>query len=329
MKRYKILVVISVAIVTVAIWRGCKGTPGEPAEEKISQSTDRKPRVNEPSIHERMRQSEREYADIVAGKLRKIAKEMNEPVEFYGRVVEQDGSPLEGVVVAYRITAIPDNPVPGGPNKITKDTTDTDTTGRFSISDYKGWSLSFSLKKEGFRGRGGGAYFIRNEPECHRPDLAKPVEFMLINDDLPRAEKIYDKRLKFVWNAGEVSVDLGPELGNLVLLPTRSGYDPGNSRAHFDWSVVVRTNGFEIAPLSEGSLRMAPIGGYQPGHQYSYPRAASNWRRRVDDKYGILTQGSQYGFMELELYGDGDDNGMCGAVTIFLNKSGARNIDHK
>ncbi len=49
-----------------------------------------------------------------------FAKQNNAAIAFFGRVVNQDGKPLQGVAVNYTVTAIPMIPVLWRPDESTK-----------------------------------------------------------------------------------------------------------------------------------------------------------------------------------------------------------------
>ena len=327
MKRIRILIAAAILILVLGVWHGCHKEPGETPPNRATHSRPQRERTGFQDGGSKTEQDD--YARTVAEKSREFSKAMNRPIEFYGRTVDQDGRPLVGVSVDYHITSTPTVPVPWGPSETTKGSTGTDADGQFVIKGHRGHGLSFSLRKDGYRERGGGATYSANESESHHPDPAKPVAFTLIRDDLPLAEKVYGKNLSFVWNAGQVTVNCGPALGSLVLTPKRNGMNTANRQQSFDWSVDVVATGFGMALLSDETAKVAPTDGYQPGHIYDFPRDAKAWRSVVTDKYTIRTADGKYGLMELALYGDHSDNGACGSVTIYLNPSGARNIDHK
>lgn len=264
----------------------------------------------------------------------KYAAFMNVPIIFYGRVLDQDSHPVLGAVVSSQVD-MATNLVEhyAGANPITKcgDVT-TDGDGLFTISGQRGYVLSItSITGSGYRAarRNAGFSYDRRLPQCHQPDPDKPVEFMLIKDDLPKAEKVYDKRLKVPWHAGPVIIDLGQEVGKLRVASARQGFNPANRRISFEWSADVHAEGFEITPLPDPGAWIAPVDGYEDRHLYKFSRNMSAWVSRVDDRYAIRTSAGNYGLMELSVYGDGDERGMSTSVTIYLNRSGVRNIDHK
>lgn len=266
---------------------------------------------------------------------RRHAEFMNIPIIFYGRVVDQDSKPLSGVEVLSQVersTNLVEHYAHVDP--VTKCIPVlTDASGRFTVQGPLGYHLSIiSITKSGYRKpwQNGSVSYDRRLPNCHKPNANKPVEFILISEALPQAEKAYEKRIRFEWNASPVKVDLGNELGSLTLTPRRSGYDPTNLRTPFDWSFDVHASGFEIARLTESLANIAPINGYLPSHLYDYPRNGKGWGYRVNgDKYAIRTKNAKYGLMELDIHADGDGNFSSCWVTIHLNQSGARNIDHK
>lgn len=258
---------------------------------------------------------------------------INVPIVFYGRVVDQDSKPLKGVLVTpevKRSTTMAE--FAGRVNDVTKcPPVETDSNGLFTIRGPRGFLLDFGLQKEGYRGVGGGATYEKTLPECHVPDPKSPIEYILISETLPMAEKVYDMRLKFKWNLGEVVVDLGPEVGRVVLDPSRSGMNPQNRRQHFDWAVAVRTEGFAVIPLYEAwhRLRLAPITGYQQYFDFKYPKGTEKWASRISRNFAIRTSDGKFGLCRLAISGNGNDGGMCGAIEVYLNRSGFRNIDHK
>lgn len=260
-----------------------------------------------------------------------FAKSMNVPIDFYGRVVDLDDNPLPGVTISFQISEIPSQPVPWGPDHHTKGTCKTDSAGLFSIHEKSGYHLTiYSLAKPGYREPGwqnGSLSYEPNSPERHSPDANRPMDFTLIRDDLPKAAKVFYKRLRFAWNRGPVKMDLGPEIGQIDFNPSRTRDEPNNSRASFDWTVDVHAHGFGFAAINE-HLWLAPRDGFISKRVYHFPRNASNWVSRTADNYAILTKDHIYGRMHLEIYGDGDEDSSSLYVTIYLNKSGARNIDH-
>ena len=332
-RRYIIIVAIGLAILAVTVWRGCQKKPEQVVSPTLSEYfAHRSGHIDPKRNKEPTAQEEREA--IVREKSIAFAKRNNAPIAFYGRVVDQDGKPLQGVAVEFTVTAIPMIPLPWGPDKSTNESCVTDQNGLFSVDGKRGVSLGVrSLRKSGYRESGyylqGHARYEPYSPQRHIPDRNKPVEFMLIRDDLPKSEEVYDRRLRLNWNAGATTENLGPDVGKLEFTARRTGRDPANTIKKFEWEVKMRATGFTLVKLLDENSRITPLAGYSPTERIGFLPDEKAWLLRPDGRYAILTESGAFGLMELSIYADGDDGGMSGSVTVYLNKSGARNIDHK
>ncbi len=264
-------------------------------------------------------------------KERKHAEFMNIPLVFYGRVVNQDSEDLPGVVVSIRTTRSTNLLEHfSGTDPYTNVSVVTDNRGLFLWQGNRGTYLAItSLKKEGYRQpfQNTGFSYDRRFPECHQPDPSKPVVFILIRNDIPKAIKVYDQQLKLAWNTVPVTLDLGPKIGYLVLSPTRRR-DDGHQVRGYDWSVDIQSNGFVIAPFRAEDLPVAPTDGYSAKYHYGALRADKPWVGSIRKLYVVRTQGDLYGKLELSVDSDSDDNGVTGNVTVYLNEAGTKNIDH-
>jgi hypothetical protein len=322
------IILLSVAALWSVIWNDGVRSASPPPR---SSGRDRSPSLHNQGTHVPEYPPPLLAGDSKEEQERKHAEFMNIPIVFYGRVVDQDSRPLPDVTVkpeVKRATNLVEHY--SGANPVTKYApVHTDASGQFVIRGYRGLLLNFGLSKEGYRSWGGGASYDRRLPNCHKPDPIHPVEYMLIREDLPMAEKVFSGRLKWVWNQGTITVDLDPVVGSVTITPTRSGNNPTNKRITFDWSVAMRANGFEMVPMLEERPRIAPTTGYQSGHRYRYSRGDEDWVSGANDLFAIRTTSGQYGLLGIRIFGDGEDNGVCGAISVYLNKSGARNIDHK
>jgi hypothetical protein len=330
-RRHIIIASIVLAIGVLTVWRGCSELPKKVAPPKQS------PDSASGQIHPKSTkepESKEEYEAMVKEKSIAFAKKNNAPIAFYGRVVDQDGKPLEGVAIDFYVTAIPTIPVLWGPDERTKGSCVTNQNGLFSVEGKRGVSFGVtSLRKTGYRESGyyeqGHARYEPYGSERHLPDQDKSVDFMLIREDLPKAQEAYDKRLKLNWNAETTTVDLGPVIGKLEFTASRTGRDANDTMKKFEWEVKMRAIGFTLTKLEDKNERMAPLAGYTSNGQIRFSPDKKTWKLRTEESYAIRTDSGTYGIMNLSVYGDGDDGGMSGSVTVYLNKSGARNIDHK
>jgi hypothetical protein len=330
-RRHIIIVSTVLAIGVLTVWRGCSEPPKKVAPPKLSPDS-ASGKFAPKSIKEP--ETKEEYEAMVKEKSIAFAKRNNAPIAFYGRVVDQDGKPLEGVAVDFNVTAIPMIPVLWGPDETTKVSCVTDQNGLFSVEGKRGTGLDVTgLRKEGYRKSG---YYqqgnVRYEPygsQRHIPDRSKPVEFMMIRDDLPKAEKVFDKQLELNWNATITTENFGPDVGKLEFTASRTGRYANNTTKKFEWEVKMRAVGFTMIKLPNENERIAPLVGYTSNGRVGFSPDEEGWKSAPDESYAILTDSGTYGLINLKIYSGRDDGRVSGRVTIYLNKSGARNIDHK
>lgn len=330
-RRHIIIVSTVLAIGVLTVWRGCSEPPKKIALPKLSpDSTSGKiaPKlIKEPETKE-------EYEAMVKKKSIAFAKQNNAAIAFFGRVVNQDGKPLQGVAVNYTVTAIPMIPVLWGPDERTKGSCVTDQNGLFSVEGKRGVSFGVtSLRKTGYRESGyyeqGHARYEPYGSQRHIPDRSKPVEFMMICDDLPKAEKVFDKQLELNWNATTITENFGSDFGKLEFTASRTGRDANNTTKKFEWEVKMRAVGFTMMKLPNENGRIAPLVGYASNGRVGFSPDEEGWKSAPDESYAILTDSGTYGLMNLKIYAGREDGRVSGRVTVYLNKSGARNIDHK
>lgn len=91
-RRSIITVAIGLAILGVTVWRGCHTTT-----ERVSEHT--------PSARpSRANDLKHKNESTLQEKSIEFAKRNNYPIAFYGRVVDQDGKPPQGVTVNYQVS---------------------------------------------------------------------------------------------------------------------------------------------------------------------------------------------------------------------------------
>lgn len=259
------------------------------------------------------------------------------PIVFYGRAVDQNGKPMKGVEVVPEVQNVLGRAkrIAGFPEFVKCPPVHTDTNGLFTISGYKGVTLSFVLTKDGYRNSGGGVhcqpgFSEPGFPNGYQPDPNHPVEYQMIRADMPPNECVFDKQFRIAWNSGSIILDLGEAVGRLVVDPSRVGKDPARING-FDWSVRLAPEGFVLAPL-EGNqpiLRMAPVDGYLPTFTAGAKGGDTPWLSGINQTFAIKTAHNRYGTMEVFMNSYGDELRTGFSVTIYLGQPGMRNIDRK
>jgi hypothetical protein len=97
------------------------------------------------------------------------------PIEFYGKVIDENSNPVAGVSVHFRWATQTED------TAATTSTTESDTDGLFSLQGKRGRSLDVSVSKQGYynsrRDKTGFLYALGSD--IYSPDSFNPVIFHL------------------------------------------------------------------------------------------------------------------------------------------------------
>lgn len=267
-------------------------------------------------------------------KLETAARHANVPIAFLGKVVDEDGAPLGGVIVNYKVN-ISTARLPFSPSKYDRDYVMSGSNGVFEINGKTGTNLGIGpLQKAGYRDALGGnkkAFGFFGTPEPH--DAKKQIVFAMVKNEIPGATPVRHQRLRFRWNNGEVRIPLQDGLGDFVLTPYRE-MPPGRSapdrRDPFPWQLTVAMEGAQLAPMPDDDIlnKLAPESGYLQMIEFNYPVVHPKWSSRINNKrIALKTSDGKYGIIKLNIYVDRDDFDVNGGLSVGLNPSGKRNLD--
>lgn len=250
------------------------------------------------------------------------------PIEFYGKVVDENSNAVAGAKVDFHWVEIPAE----DGNRTTN--TESDTEGLFSLHGQLGPHLSVSVSKEGYyasHNRQGGFNYSLG-PDIISPDPLNPVVFRLqkkgsgeplVTVDYPG----FGKTAQLRGNGTPVEVDLlkgekaATGSGQIKLELWRGVSEKGNAR--FDWKCQLSVPGGGLVTTDQEFAFEAPQNGYQPSVVIDMPATNQNWRSDVRLKYFLQMADGKYGRIEFYLLP------WNGAFTIqsAVNYSGSRNLE--
>jgi hypothetical protein len=248
----------------------------------------------------------------------------NVPLDFYGRVIDQDSNSLPGVTIDVRIRhwttesfgSIPEERI-------------TDPDGRFDIHDATGDGFGI----EGFAKPG-----YQLEPNTKRNygpvggSYTSPVIFKMWNtnshEHLITGEKSFqivpDGRAYFVdLTKGTIAETGSSDLKLWVKRPEQISYGQ-----RYNWSCEADVlNGGLLAESDMGSsMYLAPIDGYTPSFQFEQT-IGSGWSDTTGQRrfYIEFANGQEYGRLTIELmsYYNDQISGMI-RLSYAINPSGSR-----
>ena len=244
------------------------------------------------------------------------------PINFWGKVVDQNGNPIEGVTATFSLTSdmfSEDNP---------KTVVLSDANGRFSLTEKTGLGISVWVTKDGYYSISGEAdaslnYFQKsknplfsfrrggtNEPF---PTEQQPTIFTLTKKGQPAANLIR-KHLRVPMPKDGTPVDIDLVQGRVIAagqgdLQVESWVtDNGKDVVHpFPWKchVTVLNGGLQLR--SRPLAFQAPTGGYQSKDEASMSPGGDHWSKDMNRQYFLQISGNRYVRMRFEMVSGGNN----------------------
>jgi len=269
--------------------------------------------------------------------VRRIIEAGNVPINFWGRVTDQDGIPLLGVVVTYSYSI--DHGNDQGVAWIDLETRNgevrSDAAGSFAITDLKGHDLTIeSLTKSeyAYKARFNHSYNFYGDAPSGRfvSKQSNPIIFQMIRRE--RLEPLVQSKGNFHvngdgipehWNLWSGEADPSGEFAVIFRA------DPGVSSTPaqvVNWSADLEIAGGGIAEAPwEEEIHRAPESGYSA--TVLYPR--------VDQKQGLphrsfylRTADGKYGRIQVKLSASDDGrSGRCFISADMNPRPGSRNLE--
>jgi hypothetical protein len=271
-----------------------------------------------------------------ANQVRIAVEQGNVPIDFFGKVVDQDGAPLAGVQINANVRA----QVAVGESYITvfpKTNLASDADGFFEIQGMKGDALTLeSLKKDGYEANasssrvfnyGRGFSSDRNAPVIlkmwktgQHATLIKGEKFAKISTD--------GRHYAIDLINGTISEAQGAK-GDLQVWIQRAG--DAQPTGKYKWAVELKA--FDGGILQEtdtqfAEMTSAPGDGYTNGYASSHEPSDSTWTKWEADKmfYVQLNGGKTFGRVDLGVDSFADRNSGLGELHIqyAVNPSGSK-----
>jgi hypothetical protein len=269
------------------------------------------------------------------------------PIEFYGRAVDQFGAPVAGANVSGTVLYNT-----GTKSGVTGATTMTDAQGYFQFTGLMGQDIGIGISKEGYDYRRKDSSFSYSYFEAdhkrHQPDLRNPVVFTLWKKQGAEALVHYDRTWRFPVNSGPIRINLmtgriGDQDADLVVTVSRTPLQMRYGEQGFAWSASVQVESGGLIPAGQHDYyNLAPESGYVP--RFEHVQAAQNvrdaqegrikwtWREDVSGDFFVSSRnGKDFARVALRIRPNCDrkegDNEALVAAEVWLNPNGSRNLE--
>lgn len=252
------------------------------------------------------------------------------PIKFYGKVIDQDDQPIEGVKVVMQWT---DMSAKGSSER----TVSTDAAGRFELTGVMGKRLGINqVSKEGYYRANQGIqtsfeYAAFFENNYHRPDPDKPVVFRMrkageICTELIVRESLIGLPASGVPQTIDLRAGSKSAVGNVAIRVTRGETKDGN---RYDWSIEIKgSNGAGLIESEDEFMFEAPEVGYFPKYSYQFDADAPDWQSEARKNYFVRSSdGQEYARLEIKFMPKYQQNGAA-RIRFFVNPTGSRNLEY-
>ena len=276
-------------------------------------------------------------------------KASNRKVSFHGRVIDQNGDPVKGVLISTEITRREEliaRIIADGKDQIT-DKVDyvTDANGSFVIDERKGYALSIEkFEKQGYErpGRGVKTHFmfgqlLRNPEasEFHHPDPTHPVVFTMWKKGKTEPLIAMGVDLRFL-EKDKIDTLYLPLVVNAKAQPNPvEGWDikaKVSVRSRENWSFTLEGDGDSGFIVTDDiHTNMAPVDGYVPSITINSndPELRPDVNRSIKVYYRG-NNGNKYAAFRMEFgsWGQrGENNFTIDLMGLRINPNGSRNLE--
>ena len=261
------------------------------------------------------------------------------PIEFYGKVVDQQGDPVPGAKVAVRPW---ENPF--GESK-TVLTLASDTNGRVSVENLEGMPMGVEVTKEG--------YLTKSDLGLDKLASARRIEFGLdgtggarfkdpANPTLFNLHKlgvieplvyVNERRWKLPADGTprKIALDSEAGIGNHQIefrFDTERARVPSDIQAPFgpfSWKLKLRISGGGFVKSESDFVFEAPAVGYHESILIDHPKDEKQWVEFDFGRYFVLFPDGTHGRIRFSIDGRSAANPLM--MTSWFNpKSGSRNL---
>jgi hypothetical protein len=270
------------------------------------------------------------YLDYFAQMVQKDPHfEWKRPIDFYGRVLDERGAPVEGAIAKCEW------------NDLSAKGTSTaevasDRNGEFVLARRRGKGLTVKVEKPGYYTQWVGTrinfeYANPHDRNFHIPDPKSPVVFRLRRRGQAEPLRLVEGTYSLPRDGTPVNVELvkgsvcPPETAHLRVECWNSAVDREVSRP-YDWRARISAPGGGLIVHRDEFPFEAPTEVYVESDEIDMPRSLGReWRSQVDREYYVRIRDGRYARMGLRLIVGGNH---YFRLVSYLNASGSRNLEY-
>ena len=255
-------------------------------------------------------------------------------ITFYGKVVDENGTPISGAKAKMSPSDAHIFEPGGGINYERV----TDSEGLFSISGIHGMGLAVDVSKDGYyllpESTASFGYIKAARGLPPHTDPKDPAIFKLKKMGLTEPLIVVDKNVRLSRDGTPMRMDLHTgktsqtETGDIqVEAWTHDKDSPANLNGPYNWRCRISVPAGGLVQRSGDQFDFeAPSNGYKNEDVIEMPATASGWSDQINQQYFLKLRGGQYALVNFTMHAGGDH---FFTITSYLNpESGHRNLEY-
>lgn len=343
MKKRPIQVLAIIVVIAVAIWVGLillareKGKPTVkpneqgPVRQSQTTSTATPAASSAPRPDLSIYKTDPKWIWWNEQNARDPSFEWKMPINFYGKVVDEDCNPVGGATAKCIWTDL------SSKGTSTAEVT-SDARGLFSLTGKTGKFLEVRVRKNGYysylSNRFSFEYAAFFESNYHQPDANNPVVFRLRKQGEIPKELVARETMMGIAPTGQPHyIDLRTTRKSSeaqAAIAVRITRTAPKEQKRYDWSASIEgVNGAGLIESEDEFMFEAPQDGYKPAYSYRFAEGSPDWENKLKRKYYVTAEGGQvYGRLEVEFFPK-YQNAAAIAVRFIVNPTGTRNLEYQ
>jgi len=262
-----------------------------------------------------------------------VAATFSAPIEFYGRVVDQNSQPVSDAEVGFQAA---DQFMASG----TRYSAKSDGDGYFSITGIRGAGLDVIVSKHGYdtsKGHSDQTFGYGMGPDSFRkvpPTKDKPATFVLRKKAAPDRLVRISSRQYLITKDGtpnEVNLETGKAVAageGHLRVECWANDELKDDQRRFDWKCRISVPRGGLVERNPEFDFEAPEDGYRPAEEITVraddPR--QRWSPEEDREYFLKLGGGKYARVHLSV---GVGRNPMVILESYLNPSGSRNLEYE
>jgi hypothetical protein len=248
------------------------------------------------------------------------------PINFYGKVIDENGDPVADAMINFGWTDLP-------PTGHSTAQTKSGVDGRFLLTGKTGKNLLVEVAKQGYytSKQNRDSFTYRGNNDNFVPDPQNPQTFYLKKHGQAEPLIVIKKNTRIARDGTPFLLDLkGAKLPKAqthqIRVECETHDEIRQPDKRYDWRCRVSVPNGGLVESTNEFWFTAPETGYQSQAEINMPASAGEyWKSDVEKHYFLKFADGTYGRMFFAMVAAGDHFCM---VESYINPSGSRNLEY-